>query len=136
MNSLIALDATTGRLAWYQQFIPHDVHDYDVMHVGPIFKAAISGSTQNVVASTGKNGILRLLDRDSADILYSVPFTNRVNVDAGCNNDARARLPREVSGVTTTEGDLIFAGELSGDLLALDAQSGNTTITIFRFPGN
>src|ERR1700719_1671323 len=58
-NSLIALDATTGHLAWYRQFVPHDVHD-----------------------STGKDGLLRLLDRDSKDIIYSVPFTNRLNVEA------------------------------------------------------
>jgi len=81
-NSLIALDATTGHLAWYRQFVPHDVHDYDVSHVAPVFKTTIDGSTRNVIASTGKDGLLRLLDRDTRDILYSVPFTNRLNVDA------------------------------------------------------
>jgi alcohol dehydrogenase (cytochrome c) len=80
-NSFIALDATTGR-AWYRQFIAHDVHDCDVTHVGPIFKASISGSTRKVVASTGKDGLLRLPDRNSTEILYSVPFTNRLNADA------------------------------------------------------
>ena len=29
-----------------------------------------------------------------------------------------------IAGVTTTEGDLIFTGEMTGDLLALDARSG------------
>jgi glucose dehydrogenase len=81
-NSLIALDAATGRLVWYRQFIPHDVRDYDVTHVGPVFETAVSGWTRNVVASTGKDGLLRLLDRDSTDILYSVPFTNRLNTEA------------------------------------------------------
>ncbi len=81
-NSLIALDGATGRLAWYRQFIPHDVHDYDVTHAGPIFRTAIGGSTREVIASAGKDGILRLLDRDSTDILYGVPFTSRVNADA------------------------------------------------------
>jgi len=81
-NSLIALDATTGHLVWYRQFVPHDVHDYDVSHVAPVFKTTIGGSTHDVIASTGKDGLLRLLDRDSKDIIYSVPFTNRVNVEA------------------------------------------------------
>src|SRR3984957_6677113 len=67
-NSLIALDAKTGRLVWYRQFIPHDVHDYDVSHVAPVFKASINGSTRNVIASTGKDGLLRLVDRDSKDL--------------------------------------------------------------------
>jgi alcohol dehydrogenase (cytochrome c) len=211
-NSLIALDATTGHLAWYRQFIPHDVHDYDVTHVGPLFNTAIGGSTRNVVASTGKDGMLRLLDRNSTDILYSVPFTNRVNAEAavttaplrvcpaslggqewnGSSYDVRLNLlvvpatdwcaefkkdtaPPDpdkehthgwyfggetkfdpwsaargrltafdastgeekwrydgakpmVAGVTTTEGDLIFAGELTGDLLALDARTGKVLL--------
>ena len=31
-------------------------------------------------------------------------------------------------GVTATEGDLIFTGELTGDLLALDARSGKVLL--------
>jgi alcohol dehydrogenase (cytochrome c) len=211
-NSLIALDATTGHLAWYRQFIPHDVHDYDVSHVAPVFKTTINGSTRNVIASTGKDGLLRLLDRDSKGIIYSVPFTNRVNVEAPVtttparvcpgtlggeewngsaysakqnllvvpatdwcaqfNKDATAPDPQKehtrgfyfggetkfdpwsaargrltafdassgrerwrydaakplVAGVTATEGDLVFTGELTGDLLALDAGSGKVLL--------
>jgi alcohol dehydrogenase (cytochrome c) len=80
-NSLIALDGKSGRLAWYRQFVPHDVHDYDLSHVAPMFKANIDGSPRNVVASTGKDGLLRLVDRDSRKVIYSVPFTNRVNIE-------------------------------------------------------
>jgi alcohol dehydrogenase (cytochrome c) len=211
-NSLIALDAMTGRLAWYRQFTPHDVHDYDLTHVSPMFKMASNGSTRNVIASTGKDGILRVLDRDSNDILYSVPFTNRVNADAAVTTapvrvcpgtlggqewngsayhvklnllvvpatdwcaefkkDAAAPDPEKehthgwyfggetkfdpwsaargrltafdastghekwrydaakplIAGVTTTEGDLIFTGELTGHLLALDARSGKVLL--------
>jgi alcohol dehydrogenase (cytochrome c) len=211
-NSLIALDAMTGRLAWYRQFIPHDVHDYDVTHVGPIFKMAIGGSIRSVVASTGKDGMLRLTDRDSKDILYSVPFTNRLNAEADVTTTplrvcpgtlggqewngsayvvklnllvvpatdwcaefkkdatppspekehthgfffggetkfdpwsaARGRLTAfdastgkekwrydaekpMIAGVTVTDGDLIFTGELTGDLLALDARTGKVLL--------
>ena len=49
----------TARFATIRQFIPHDVHDYDITHVGPVLKTAIGGSTKNLVASTGKNGVLR-----------------------------------------------------------------------------
>jgi alcohol dehydrogenase (cytochrome c) len=211
-NSLIVLDAITGRLVWYRQFIPHDVHDYDVTHVSPLFRTAISGSTRNVVASTGKDGILRLLDRDSTDILYSVPFTNRLNAEAAVTTSpvrvcpaslggqewngsayhaklnallvpatdwcaeftkdtaapdpekehthgwyfggetkfdpwsaARGRLTAFdaatgtekwrydatkplVAAVTATEGDLVFTGELTGNLLALDARTGEVLL--------
>src|SRR5260370_41110488 len=81
-NSRVSLETSTGRLAWYRQFISHDVHDYDVTHVSPIFKTTISGSTRNAVASTGKDGMLRVLDRDSAEIVHSVPFTTPLNAEA------------------------------------------------------
>jgi alcohol dehydrogenase (cytochrome c) len=97
-NSMIALDATTGRLAWYRQFIPHDVHDYDVSHVGPVFKAAIGGSVRNVAASTGKDGLLRLLDRESTDIIYSVPFTNRLNAEAAITTTLVRVCPGTLGG--------------------------------------
>jgi alcohol dehydrogenase (cytochrome c) len=77
-NSIIALAGKTGRLAWYNQFIPHDVHDYDLTHVNPIFKA----NARTAIATTGKDGLLRVVDRDSHKILYSVPFTTRLNAEA------------------------------------------------------
>ena len=33
-----------------------------------------------------------------------------------------------MAGVTTTEGDLVFTGELTGDLLALDVRSGKVML--------
>jgi alcohol dehydrogenase (cytochrome c) len=33
-----------------------------------------------------------------------------------------------IAGVTTTEGDLIFTGEMSGNLLALDARTGKVLL--------
>lgn len=35
-----------------------------------------------------------------------------------------------VAGVTATAGDVIFAGELTGDLLALDAKTGQVLLRL------
>ena len=32
-GDLVALDAKTGKLRWYYQFTPHDLHDWDSNHV-------------------------------------------------------------------------------------------------------
>lgn len=50
-------------------------HDYDLTHVSPIFEINIEGQDHTVIAVTGKDGLLRLIDRDSHKIFYSVPFT-------------------------------------------------------------
>ena len=74
-NSMIALDAKTGRLLWYNQFIPHDVDDYDITHVNPIFKV----NSRTMIASSGKDGVLRVVDGDTHKIVYAVPFTTQLN---------------------------------------------------------
>jgi alcohol dehydrogenase (cytochrome c) len=93
-NSIIALDARTGRLAWYDQFIPHDVHDYDITHVNPIFKR----NSHTAIATSGKDGVLRVVDRDSHKILYSVPFTTRLNAEAPTGSTPIRACPGPLGG--------------------------------------
>ena len=81
-NSMIALDAKTGRLLWYNQFIPHDVDDYDITHVNPIFKV----NSRTMIASSGKDGVLRVVDGETHKIVYSVPFTTQLNSEAPLSN--------------------------------------------------
>ena len=80
-SSVVALDVHTGMLAWYYQAIPHDVHDWDLPQVSPIFTTVVGGKRRNVLAASGKDGLLRLIDRDTQELLYTVPFTTRENVD-------------------------------------------------------
>jgi alcohol dehydrogenase (cytochrome c) len=81
-NSMIALDAKTGHLLWYNQFIPHDVDDYDITHVNPIFKL----NSRTMIASSGKDGVLRVVDGETHKIAYSVPFTTQLNSEAPLSN--------------------------------------------------
>jgi alcohol dehydrogenase (cytochrome c) len=81
-NSMIALDAKTGRLLWYNQFIPHDVDDYDITHVNPIFKL----NSRTMIASSGKDGVLRVVDGETHKIVYSVPFTTQLNSEVPLSN--------------------------------------------------
>jgi alcohol dehydrogenase (cytochrome c) len=74
-NSMIALDAKTGKLLWYNQFLPHDVDDYDITHVNPIFKV----NSKTMIASSGKDGVLRVVDSETHKVVYSVPFTTQLN---------------------------------------------------------
>ena len=93
-NSLVALDAKTGKLLWYQQFIPHDVHDADLSQVSPLFETTVGGKKRKVISVSGKDGLLRLLDRESQEQFYEVPITTRENVDALTDGGGRASLPR------------------------------------------
>jgi alcohol dehydrogenase (cytochrome c) len=81
-NSLLALDVRTGSLRWFHQMVPHDTHDWDFTHAGPLFRTTIRGAVRSVVAAVGKDGVLRVLDRETHDLLYETPVTTRENVDA------------------------------------------------------
>ena len=42
-DSIVAVDADTGRLRWHYQFTPHDVHDYDATQVPILADLTIGG---------------------------------------------------------------------------------------------
>jgi alcohol dehydrogenase (cytochrome c) len=98
-DSLVALDAKSGKLLWYRQFIPHDVHDADLSQVSPLFETTIDGKKHDVISVSGKDGLLRLLDRNSQDQFYEVPITTRENVDALPTVEGVHRCPGLLGGM-------------------------------------
>ena len=81
-NSAVALDVKTGKLLWFRQFGPSDANDRDLSQVSPLFSATVKGKPRNLLTVSGKDGLLRMLDRDSHDVLYELPITTRTNFDA------------------------------------------------------
>ena len=207
-NSLVALDIRTGKLRWHRQLISNDSHDWDLTQVSPLFETVVDGKKGKLVATVGKDGILRTLDRDDHRTLYETPVTTMKNenipvttagvhccpglqggvewngpafnpgtnqlyvgavdwcstfwaaeiahyipgklyfggthqmdatsrgwitsVDAA-TGQVQWRYPSAtpvVAAVTTTSGDVVFGGELTGDFLVLDARSGKV---LYRF---
>lgn len=62
-ESIVALDYRTGKLAWYYQFVPHDVWDYDAASPVVLFDLKENGQTIPAVAHAGKTGWVYILDR-------------------------------------------------------------------------
>ena len=98
-NSLVALDARSGKLQWYRQFVSHDVHDSDLSQVSPLFSTRIGNASHDVVAVSGKDGLLRLIDRATHEQFYEVPITTRENVDAEPTVDGAHRCPGLLGGM-------------------------------------
>jgi alcohol dehydrogenase (cytochrome c) len=80
-NSVVALDVKTGKLLWYRQFGPADANDRDLSQVSPIFSATVKGKPRDLLAVSGKDGLLRLLDRDSREVFYEVAITTRTDFE-------------------------------------------------------
>jgi alcohol dehydrogenase (cytochrome c) len=73
-NSIVALDADTGRLHWHYQFTPHDVHDWDATEVPILADLSIGGQTRGVVMFANRNGFFYTLDRETGRLIVAEPF--------------------------------------------------------------
>lgn len=62
-NSVVALNAATGKLLWYYQMVHHDLFDYDVDAPPALVEVTRDGSRIPAVAETTKMGFLFILDR-------------------------------------------------------------------------
>jgi alcohol dehydrogenase (cytochrome c) len=98
-NAAVALDARTGRLAWYDQLVPSDEHDWDLTQVSPVFSASVFGRRRNLLAAAGKDGILRLIDRDTREHLWSTAVTTVKNADARVTVEGTHACPGVLGGV-------------------------------------
>lgn len=98
-NSIVVLDARTGKLLWHKQAVPHDTHDWDMPVTSPLFKASIKGEDREVAVMAAKDGLMRLVDRETRDEIYSVAVTTRSNFDAEITEEGVHVCPGLVGGV-------------------------------------
>ena len=89
-DSLVALDADTGKLRWHYQFTPHDVHDWDATEVPILADLTIGGQPRKVVMFANRNGFYYTLDRTTGKVIVAKPF---VHDDVG-QGDRRATAGR------------------------------------------
>jgi quinohemoprotein ethanol dehydrogenase len=73
--SIIALNATTGRMAWYYQTTPRDSWDYDSVQKLILAELPIDGANQSVIMQASKNGFFYVLDRKTGKLLSAKNYT-------------------------------------------------------------
>jgi alcohol dehydrogenase (cytochrome c) len=98
-NSLVALDVRTGKLLWYVQLVPADFHDWDLTQVSPLYRTSIGGAERNLVATVGKDGLLRVLDRKTREQWFEAEVTRRENVEAPLTTGGVRACPGALGGV-------------------------------------
>jgi len=66
-NSVVALHADSGELAWSFQTVHHDVWDYDLASQPGLYSVWKNGRSHDVVAQPTKTGFIFVLDRDTGE---------------------------------------------------------------------
>jgi alcohol dehydrogenase (cytochrome c) len=98
-NSLVALDLRTGRLNWYAQLVPNDDKDWDLTQVSPIIDGKVQGKNRKLIVASGKDGIVRLLDRDTHEVLHQTKIGTRLNEDEPITREGTTYCPGVLGGV-------------------------------------
>src|SRR6266480_3705770 len=71
-DSLLALDARTGKYLWHFQTVHHDVWDYDPTAAPQLVTVKHEGKNVDVVALASKNGFLYVFDRVTGKPLWPI----------------------------------------------------------------
>jgi quinoprotein glucose dehydrogenase len=71
-NSLVALDARTGKRLWHFQLVHHDLWDYDTTAAPQLLTVTHNGKRVDVVAQSSKQGFLYLFERVTGEPLWPI----------------------------------------------------------------
>jgi alcohol dehydrogenase (cytochrome c) len=93
--SIAALNPDNGKLVWYFQPSPHDVHDWDAVQTPVLFDADFHGAKRKLLAQASRNGYFFVLDRTNGKNLLTAPFIES-NWASGVDSTGRpiARLDK------------------------------------------
>ena len=104
-NSLLALNASTGKLNWYFQFTRHDEHDWDATQV-PVM---IDANGRHLIAQANRNGFFYLLDRTTGKLISASPYGKITWSDS---KDSEGRPIANQNASPTLAGNTVCPGAL------------------------
>ncbi|MBM3707872.1 MAG: hypothetical protein FJW69_05980 [Actinobacteria bacterium] len=69
-NSIVALDAKTGKLLWYNQVLPHDLFDLDFQNSPVLTTLTVDGKSVDAVIGSGKLGKVYAFETSDGKIIW------------------------------------------------------------------
>ena len=107
--TLIAVNVTTGKMAWYYQTSPHDTHDWDSAQPPVLFDAVIDGKPRKLVSTAARNGYFFTVDRVTGEHIVTTSFGQTTNWAEGLN--ARGQPVRDPAKDAQIAGTLVSPTE-------------------------
>jgi alcohol dehydrogenase (cytochrome c) len=78
-DSIIALDADTGKLKWHYQQIPHDVWDFDSAYECVLLDLPVDGKIRKLLLNVNKSGYTFVVDRTNGEFISAWPVVKHIN---------------------------------------------------------
>jgi glucose dehydrogenase len=109
-NSLLALDARSGKRLWHFQAVRHDLWDRDLSSAPTLVRVTRDGQGHDWLAQASKQGVLYLLDRDSGRPVFPIGEAevpgSEVPGERAAATQPRVTLPEPFSRQAMGEQDL------------------------------
>jgi outer membrane protein assembly factor BamB len=123
-DSILKLNASTGKLQWYYQLTPHDLYDRDLQDP-PILTNV--GGTQ-VVITAGKGGFVLALDAQTGKLLWK----RSVGIHNGHDNDDVYAMKHEYSKLHIPE--TVYPGLLGGVIAPMATNGSTVFVSVNNHP--
>jgi outer membrane protein assembly factor BamB len=119
-DSLIKMNAKTGKLVWYHQVTPHDVYDWDFQGPPILMKA---GGRQIVVAA-GKSGIVLAADRETGKVIWQ----RAVGIHNGHDKDGIRAMHGEFAKLKTPM--TVYPGQFGGVIAPMSTDGADVFVPV------
>lgn len=123
-NSIVKLDAKTGKLDWYFQLNPHDLYDWDLQ--GP--PMLIDSGGRELVVAAGKVGYVIALDAKTGKLVWK----RAVGKHNGHDEDGLLAMKGEYSKLKTPFE--IYPGTLGGVIAPMSTDGSRVFVPVVNHP--
>ncbi len=71
-DSVVALEATNGKMKWYRQLLHHDIWDYDLAAAPVLIDVRRNGQVIPALAQTTKFALMYILNRETGEPIFGI----------------------------------------------------------------
>jgi alcohol dehydrogenase (cytochrome c) len=103
--SLVAVNVDTGKMAWFYQTSPRDMHDWDSAQTPVLIDGVIAGRPRKLVSTAARNGYFFTVDRITGEAVASGKFGSLSNWATGLDPQGRPLMNPEKAA--TIPGSLV-----------------------------
>ncbi|HVW91617.1 MAG TPA: PQQ-binding-like beta-propeller repeat protein [Devosia sp.] len=82
-NSVLALDADSGKMKWYFQYTPNESWDYDEIGAHVLVDTTVNGETRKLLTHFGRNGMYYGLDASNGSFVNGGQFVDKLTWTKG-----------------------------------------------------
>jgi outer membrane protein assembly factor BamB len=123
-NSIVKMNAKTGKMEWYFQLTPHDVYDWDLQ--GP--PILVNSGGRELVVAGGKVGFVIALDANSGKLVWK----RAVGKHNGHDDDNLLAMRGEYSQLQTPFE--IYPGNLGGVIAPMSTDGSRVFVPVVNHP--